>query len=270
MTTNPHTAIESAATSYVNNDQTEQIKKHKAIVESIKTQNSDETNDTSFHTDPDKISRKQNIAATQQKGQRQLYNPIFKWEKKDDDSFSISPTEKTVVFQSLYETDTSTNQMLSILGYKIDVSNQADQFKQKLQKFYIESKSYNPLVGKFSQLKYGMVVAILSVLGIDTQTMDKLKRKALKKAIQDNIDCFKQNEYNFELLTVFTSSRKDKGRAKVLTEMRKQLIKQMNNYDQPDFYTKEMITSIKKDQIKKIRGDLLEEKQNLSYIRNFQ
>lgn len=43
----------------------------------------------------------------------------------------------------------------------------------------------------------------------------------------------------------------------------------MKNYGQPDYYTKERIYTIKEDQIKKILGDLLEEKQNLSYLRNY-
>ena len=164
----------------------------------------------------------------------------------------------------------SSNQILSLFGYKIDVSQQVDQFKQKLQKFFIESKSHNAMVGKFSELKFGIVAALLSLLGVDPDGIETLKKDALKKAIRDNIDCFEQNEYNTELITIFSKTKKDKGRLSVLTELRQQLIKQMKNYGQPNYYSKDMIYTIKKDQIKKILGDLLEEKQNLSYIRNFQ
>ena len=247
----------------------EQLKKHKKVVKEIKAKDTEETNN--LHTNPDKVKRQQTIAQTQNTGIQQYYKPIFKWEKGDDkDTFHIIPTEKTITFNSLYDIGSSSNHLLSLLGYKIDITQQVDQFKKKLQKFFIESKSHNAMVGKFSELKFGIVAALLSLLGVDPNSIEKLKKEALKKAIQDNIDCFEQNEYNSELITVFTKTRKDKGRVKILTALRKQLIKQMKNYGQPDYYTKDMIYTIKKDQIKKILGDLLEEKQNLSYIRNFQ
>ena len=160
--------------------------------------------------------------------------------------------------------------MLSMLGYKIDVSQQVDQFKQKLQKFFIESKSHNALIGKFSELKFGIVSALLSLLGVEPNTIDSLKKEALKKAIQDNIDNFSQNEYNIELITIFKKNKKDDARVKILKKLRQQLIKQMKQYDQPDYYSKSMIYAIKKEQVNKVLGDLLEEKQNLMYIRSFQ
>ena len=138
-----------------------------------------------------------------------------------------------------------------------------------MQKFFIESKSHNALVGKFSELKFGMMATLLSILGIDPTTIEELKNDALKKAIKDNILRFEQNEYNAELITIFTKTKKDTARTKVLTEIRKQLVKQMKNFGQGNYYSKEKIYEIKKDQVKKILGDLLEEKQNLTYIRSF-
>ena len=157
-----------------------------------------------------------------------------------------------------------------IFGYQIDLSSQVDQLQKKLQKFFIESKSHNPLIGKFSDIKCGMMMAILSLLGVEPNTLDTLKKEALKKAIQDNLDCFEQNEYNFELITIFSVSKKDRGRKMVLEKLRNQLMKQMTKYTNDTFYTKEKIATIKQDQVRKILGDLLEEKQNLMYVRNFQ
>ena len=112
--------------------------------------------------------------------------------------------------------------------------------------------------------------ALLSLLGVEPNTIEQLKKDALKKAIKDNIDCFEQNEYNTELLIIFSNKKKDKSRQNVLTALQKQLIKQMSNYGQPDYYTKDTIYRIKKDQAQKILIDLLEEQQNLNYLRNFQ
>ena len=111
---------------------------------------------------------------------------------------------------------------------------------------------------------------LLSLLGVEPNTIEKLKKEALKTAVQDTIDAFEQNEYNAELLTIFTKTKKDKGRIKILNTLRKQLIKQMQNYGQPGYFTKERIYNIQKNQVKKILDDLLEEKQNLMFIRNFQ
>ena len=246
----------------------EQLEKHKKLVNEIKAKDTDESNN--LHTNPDKIKRQTQVAQTQQNVIQQLYKPIFNWEKADDkEKFHIIPTEKTVSFSSLYDVKSTSNQLLSLFGYKIDITQQVDQFKQKMQKFFVESKSHNAMIGKFSELKFGIVAAMLSLLGVKPEEIDTLKKEALKKAIQDNIESFEQNEYNAELITVFTKSTKDKGRLKILTQLRKQLIKQMKNYGQPDFYNKDRIYTIKKDQIKKILTDLLEEKQNLMFIRNF-
>lgn len=245
----------------------EQLKKHKEVVRQIKAKDTK----NNIHADPDKVARQQNVAQIQQSSVQQLYKPIFNWEKENEDSsFHIVPSEKNITFNSLYDVSSQSNHILSLFGYKINVSQQVDQFKQKFQKFFIESKSHNAMIGKFSELKFGIVAALLSLLGVDPNALETLKKESLKKAIQDNIDCFEQNEYNAELLTIFTKSQKDKGRIKVLTELRKQLIKQMANYGESGYYTKERIYSIKKDQVQRILGDLLEEKQNLSYIRNFQ
>ncbi len=248
--------------------QSEQLKKHKKIVSQIKSKDTSETNN--FHTNPDKINRQSAVTSNQNQSVQKMFKPIFKWEKDDDKKFNIIPSEKTVSFNSLYNVSSTSNQLLSILGYKIDIKDQVDQFKQKFQKFFIESRSHNPLVGKFSELKFGLMASLLSLLGVKPEEIDTLKKDALKKAITDNIECFEQNEYNFELLTIFSKVSKDKGRKKVLTKLRQQLVKQMELYGQADYYTKEIIYAIKKQQIQKILIDLLEEKQNLTFLRNFQ
>lgn len=57
---------------------------------------------------------------------------------------------------------------------------------------------------------------------------------------------------------------------KILKKLRNQLAKQMGLLGQEGYYSKSVINTIKKDQVNKIFGDLLEEKQNLIYIRSFQ
>ncbi len=224
-----------------------------------------------LHTDPDTVSRQSAVASTADTTAHSLYKPLFKWEQSTDQTFTIIPQEKSIDFHSFYNTtDHQSHHILSLFGYKVDVSKHVNQFKQKYQKFFIESKSHNALIGRFSELKFGIISMILSLLGVEPNTIETLKKEALKKAIRDNVDCFEQNEYNLEMLMVFTNTKKDTSRVKILTELQKQLITQMNHYGQPDFYSSDMINTIKTDQLNKIMHDLLEEQQNLQYIRNFQ
>jgi hypothetical protein len=240
-------------------------------------QKTDESsNDGSLNNNTRQIRSPRKTSETSQ-GVKPGLTPIFKWKEvegntKDESSFHIVPGEKndTPGFFSRLETKSPSNRILSILGYKIDISQDVDQFKQKLQKYYVESKSHNRLIGTFSELKFGLMSALLSLLGVEPNTLETLKKDALKAAINDNIQAFEQNEYNIELITIFSQTKKDKGRIKVLTTLRKQLIKQMQQYGQPDFYTKETIYDTQKNQVKKILDDLLQEQQNLMYLRDFQ
>lgn len=200
--------ISSQLTSELHDNRIEQLKKHKKIINEIEPQK-EKGATNSFYTNPDKVARQQNVGQTQNNTVEQFYKPIFKWEKTDDTTqFHIIPTEKSVEFKSLYNMNGTSNQLLSLLGYKIDISQQVDQFKQKFQKCFIESKSHNALIGKFSELKVGIIGAMLSLLGLKPNDIDELKHDALKKAIADNINSFEQNEYNAELITVFTKTKK--------------------------------------------------------------
>ena len=182
-------------------------KQHKKIITEIKSK--DPEGSSNLHANPDKVAKPAVVAQGQSNGIMQFYKPLFKWEKDSkDNSFHIIPSEKSVSYRSDYHVESSSNHLLSLLGYKIDVTQQVDQYKQKLQKFFIESKSHNPLIGKFSELKFGLISSLLSLLGIEPNTIETLKKDALKKAIKDNIDNFEQNEYNFELLTIFKKTKR--------------------------------------------------------------
>ena len=237
----------------------------------IAIKKTDPSKESSFQLPHQSVNKQQKVAELGA-GLNGIYKPIFNWKETKEHSFYIVPTEKNDIpsFLNQHQTTSSSNRILSLMGYKINITEDIEQFKQKLQKYYIESKSHNRLIGTFSELKFGLVSSLLTLLGVDPITLEKLKKDALKAAINDNIQAFEQNEYNAELLTIFTKSKKDNGRVKVLTTLRKQLIKQMQHYGQPDYYTKERIYDIQKNQVKKILDDLLEEQQNLMFLRNFQ
>jgi hypothetical protein len=260
------TDISLQSSSHTSDTVVEQRKRHQKIVSQIRTKDPENTNN--LKTNHDTVTRKPTVSATTFT-KKQYITPIFKW-NNDTEDLHIIPEEKKSSVVTPFKTRTSSSQVLALFGYKIDITSQVDQFKQRLQTFFIESKSHNPLVGRFSELKFGMTMAILGFLGVDGNTLEALKKEALKKAIADNIECFEQNEYNIELLTVFCNKKSDIGRIKILSKLRDQLIKQMDNYGNEGFYSTDTINYIKKQKVQTILMDLLQEHQNLTYIRGYQ
>jgi hypothetical protein len=258
-------AIQSSS-SHTSDTIVEQRKRHRQIVSQIRTKDPENTNN--LKTNHDTVARKATVSATKFT-KKQFLTPIFKW-NTDTPDLHIIPEEKTDQTITTFKQTSSSSHILALFGYKIDLSNQVEQFKQKFQTFYIESKSHNALVGKFSELKFGITMAILGFLGVDGNTLETLKKEALKKAISDNIECFEQNEYNIELLTVFSNKKKDISRIKILTKLREQLITQMNHYGNDGFYSTDTINYIKKQKVQTILMDLLQEHQNLTYILGYQ
>ena len=50
-----------------------------------------------------------------------------------------------------------------------------------------------------------MVQAVLSVLGVSTEELLDLQKQATKASREENENLFAQNEYNYEMLTIFMS-----------------------------------------------------------------
>ena len=75
-----------------------------------------------------------------------------------------------------------------------------------------------------------------------------------------------------ELLLVFGTGRnkKDRGRLKILREIGNQLRVQRIQLGDAAFFSPENIALIRKQELQRIHVDLIEEKQNLEYMRDFQ
>jgi len=193
---------------------------------------------------------------------------IFTWDKDKNGEYAIRPKER-VSSGASRTAHAGATQIAHFLGYRIDIGARVGEFKDMYSKWYIEARSDNVLLAKFAQLKFGMMQFVLSVLGIPIDELQGLQKKALKEAIADNETLFAQNEYNYELLTIFGTGRKDKARQRVLQELRKRLTTQMDRIGSKDYYTKERILMIKDVEVKKILQELLQERQTLEYLRDF-
>lgn len=232
---------------------------------------SKDTQTTGLQASPDKSGDARGVPLkSHSAGQQSLYKPLFNWKKNDGNQhFYIEANEKHSASTLVLPSTEPTKHTVRLFGYPVDISRHVHLFKQKLQTLFIESKSHNRLVRSFYQLKFGFISTLLSTLGVPPGEIESLKKTALNQAIQHNKDNFSQNEYNIELLTIFQNEKKDTSRIKILLTVRRQLIQQMALYGEPDYYTNDCLYTIKKNQIGKIRDELLEERQNLTYIRSF-
>lgn len=191
----------------------------------------------------------------------------FKWKKDEEGQPDIEPKEKQRIGKP-FKVKRGREMALSFLGYKIDFSGRMNEFMEKYQKNYIDSKSHNFFLSKFAEVKMGMLQVVLGLLGVSTEKLKELQKAAVGHSVEENLELYAQNEYNAEMMTLFGSGKKDKGRLKVFDELRQQLTQQMQRLGRADYYSKDRVARFRIDQVRKIQGELLEEEQNLRYLKD--
>jgi hypothetical protein len=195
---------------------------------------------------------------------------LFNWQKTKEGDFEIKTTKNQGGVAATKDIKYSGEKILRLMGYKIDFTEKMESLKENYMRLYVESKSHNLLLAKFSQVKFGMLTGMLSLLGLSTKELQDLQKKALQGSIEENEQLFAQNEYNSEMLQIFGTGKKDKRQQKIFDEVRNQIMMQMSALGQPNFFNQEKILNIKKEQVLKIRQDLSQEKQNLEYLSEIQ
>jgi len=156
------------------------------------------------------------------------------------------------------------------LGYKIGLSEKKDILIDKYIKNFLQAKSHNYIVAKFAQLKSAFLMQLLSNIGVTVPELQKLQKKAIKDAREENELLFEENEYNSEMLCVIGGSGKRlKRELQIMDEIRTQLTTQMNKLDAPDYYSEERMINIRIKACKKIRDEFQKEKDFLDYERNY-
>lgn len=169
---------------------------------------------------------------------------------------------------SIMPEEVSAPKLLSFMGYKIDLSSKIADLKESLIKNYTLTKSHNLMVARFAEFKSAAVGALLSMLGVPNEELDKIKKKAMGDALSQNKALFEENEYNGELLGIIGAPKKRmRAQNKVLNEIRNQLKIQGVNLGLDGYYSRERILEIRLEQCCKILEKFLEEKNNLEYQR---
>ncbi|NQT29444.1 MAG: hypothetical protein HQ596_02620 [Candidatus Saganbacteria bacterium] len=158
--------------------------------------------------------------------------------------------------------------VLSVLGQKIDLVSKIEGLKENYFKNYALTKSHNLMVSRFAQFKTAALGAMLSMLGVPSDEIENLQKKAVRDAIKQNKMLFEENEYNRELLSIIGASKKRmKTQNRVLNEVRNQLMIQATNLGLDGYYSREKILEVRLAQCGRILGRFLEEKTNLEYQR---
>ena len=104
----------------------------------------------------------------------------------------------------------SSQKILSVLGYKIDLSEKAELLKEKFQAYYLDTKSHNWLMSRFSEIKFGMIQFVLSMMGFSAKELTELQKKALEGGVRETEEQFAQNEYNAEMYMLLKTSKTSK------------------------------------------------------------
>lgn len=220
--------------------------------------------------------QKANAFDSQNKGIKSFQESGIRWNiiKDTDNKLKANPLLETdhVSISSIRKFDktVSTTMIAHKFGYKIGLKEKKEILIDKYIKNFLQARSHNYIVAKFAQLKSAFLMQTLSNIGVTIPELQKLQKKALEDARDENELLFEENEYNAEMLCVIGGSGKRlKRELQVMDEIRTQLITQMNKLDVPDYYTEEKIINLQIKSCKKIRDEFQKEHDFLDYQRNY-
>lgn len=219
-------------------------------------------------------------AIQQENGQqvvtKTLQHAGIKWSisRSKEDGVKINPIMESdhVILTSVRRPgETASAAMVSHkLGYKISLDQKKELLIEKYLKNFVQAKSHNYIVSKFAQLKSSFLAQLLSNIGVTIPELQKMQKKALEGAIDENELLFEENEYNAEMICALGGSgKKLKKELQIMEEIRTQLITQMTNLGKPDHYNEESQLLMKIKVCKRIRDEFTKEKNLLEYERDY-
>jgi len=174
-------------------------------------------------------------------------------------------------FSTISSHDQSVKAPLSVqvlkAGMKIDMESKTSQLVDSFIKNIIQSKSHNLIVAKLAGLKASAIGFLLSMFGMSSEDIRKLKKQAFEKGRHEIKQMFAENQYNLELLNIVgnSSHKQHKAQVRVLEEMTKQLSIQAINLGLADYFTAERKLEVRMDACKEILAKFKEEQMNLKY-----
>ena len=189
------------------------------------------------------------------------------------EGIKVNPILETdhVILTSVRKTDaTAASTMVAHkLGYKISLDQKKEILIEKYLKNFIQGKSHNYIVSKFAQMKGSFLSQLLSNMGVTIPELQKMQKKALQGAADENELLFEENEYNAEMIAALGGSgKKLKKELQIMNEIRTQLVTQMANLGRPEYYDEERQLQMKIKVCKRIFDEFKKEKDLLEYERD--
>jgi len=187
------------------------------------------------------------------------------WETDSEGDFKLK--EKPMgIFSSVDMRHTRPDRLQSV-GYKIDYADKLSSLKQSLMQNVVQSRSGNFFLSAYAKFKVGVLVQMLSVLGVAPEELGQLQKQALVDAVQENISLMEENMYTSELAhLVQGSARKKSKKAKAMFhEVETQLVAQMARLGRPDYWTELRLAEERLAQDRRIYSEFEKEHKDLSY-----
>ena len=193
----------------------------------------------------------------------------MKWKTTDDGSVDIDPELDTPLATSV-DLKYEAKEILRTKGHKINFMGQLSRLKQSFIQNYIQSKSSSTFVAQYGAFKVGVIGQTLSLLGVSSEVITQLKKKAHQQAIKENIELMGETIYNLELMElIHGNSRKTKQSRQLLMETQGKLIGQMNALDQGHYWNNDRILEEKIHQLSVILEEFKRDHRALSYQYEF-
>ncbi len=156
--------------------------------------------------------------------------------------------------------------VIKALGYKIDIQKQSANLIETYLKSWVQSRSHNLLMAKLGEVKTAALGHLLSMLGLSSEDIKKLQKRALNLAVNENKALFEENLYNMELLEIIgMSGKKGKPQKVVLEEVQKQILTQARRLGIGDMYSQDRVLELKVKVAQDIYYKFKEEEANLKY-----
>ena len=214
-------------------------------------------------------STRQGGTAYKQQLRQYFKKSKFQWAQDKKGVHIIQPKTKDATVAAPKTVKKAADKIVNFLGYKIDMSARLSEYKESYQKWLIEARHANILLAAYAKVKYGMLQYILSLLGVNADELQKLQEEALGNAKAENDILYAQNEYNVELLTIFSSQKKDKKKLRTFNRIKAELKLARKRLGDDGYFDGERGLLIKEEQIKKIMNELVEEQQRLQFLKDF-
>lgn len=187
------------------------------------------------------------------------------WEKDSEGDFKLK--EKPAPVFSAVDIGHARPEKMRAVGYKIDYSDKLSTLKQTLMQHVVQSRSGNFFLSVYAKFKVGVLVQMLSVLGVPPEELNQLQKQALADAIQENISLMEENMYTSELASLVQGSAKKKSKkAKAMfQEVETQLVAQMTRLGRPDYWTELRLAEERLNQDQRIYAEFKKEHRDLAY-----